>query len=403
MTYDIEKIRADFPILQREVNGRPLVYLDNGASAQKPQVVIDAMTQAYSQEYANVHRGLHFLSNLATERYEAVRGIIARFLNAAHEDEIIFTSGATESINLVSYGWAAPRLKAGDEIVLSVLEHHANIVPWHFLRERQGVVLKWVEPEQDGSLPAEKVLEAISPRTRLVAITHMSNVTGTVVDVAAIGRGTDVPVLVDGSQAAVHMPVDVSALGVDFYAITGHKLYGPSGSGAIWISRERQAEMRPFLGGGDMIRTVTRDSVDYAEPPLRFEAGTPGIVNQIGLGVALEYLMALGMDQVAAHERDLRDYARSRLRELNWLNIQGDAADKGAIFSMTMQGAHAHDISTILDKRGIAVRAGTHCAMPLMEFYGVTASARASFGLYNTRAEVDALISGLEFCYDLFA
>ena len=403
MTYDIEKIRADFPILQREVNDRPLVYLDNGASAQKPQVVIDAMTQAYSQEYANVHRGLHFLSNLATERYEAVRGIIARFLNAAHEDEIIFTSGATESINLVSYGWAAPRLKAGDEIVLSVLEHHANIVPWHFLRERQGVVLKWVEPEQDGSLPAEKVLEAISPRTRLVAITHMSNVTGTVVDVAAIGRGTDVPVLVDGSQAAVHMPVDVSALGVDFYAITGHKLYGPSGSGGIWISRERQAEMRPFLGGGDMIRTVTRDSVDYAEPPLRFEAGTPGIVNQIGLGVALEYLMALGMDQVAAHERDLRDYARSRLRELNWLNIQGDAADKGAIFSMTMQGAHAHDISTILDKRGIAVRAGTHCAMPLMEFYGVTASARASFGLYNTRAEVDALISGLEFCYDLFA
>ncbi|MDO5619923.1 MAG: cysteine desulfurase [Paracoccus sp. (in: a-proteobacteria)] len=403
MSYDIEHIRAGFPILSRQVNGRPLVYLDNGASAQKPQVVIDAITRAYQGEYANVHRGLHFLSNLATENYERVRGIIARFLNAAHEDEIIMTSGATEGINLVSYGWAAPRLQAGDEIVLSVLEHHANIVPWHFLRERQGVVLKWVEPEPDGSLPSEKVLAAVGPKTRLIAVTHMSNVTGTVVDVAAIARGTDVPVLADGSQAAVHMPVDVAALGVDFYAITGHKLYGPSGSGAMWISRARQAEMRPFLGGGDMIRTVTRDAVDYADPPLRFEAGTPGIVNQIGLGAALEYMMGIGMDRIAAHERDLRDYARDRLRALNWLSVQGDTPDKGAIFSLTMQGAHAHDLSTILDKRGIAVRAGSHCAMPLMEFYGVTATARASFAMYNTRSEVDALIDGLTFCRELFA
>ncbi len=403
MTYDIAKIRADFPILSREVNGRPLVYLDNGASAQKPQVVIDAMTQAYSMEYANVHRGLHYLSNLATDHYEAVRGKIARFLKAGHEDEIIFTSGATEALNLVSYAWAAPRLQAGDEIVLSLLEHHANIVPWHFLRERQGVVLKWVEPEADGSLPPEKVLEAIGPRTRLVALTHMSNVTGTLVDVGAVARGTDVPVLVDGSQAAVHTPVDVAALGVDFYAITGHKLYGPSGSGAIWISRERQAEMRPFLGGGDMIRTVTRDSVDYADPPLKFEAGTPGIVNQIGLGVALDYLMALGMEKIAAHEHMLRDYAREQLRALNWIEVQGDAPDKGAIFSITMEGAHAHDVSTILDKRGIAVRAGTHCAMPLLDFYGKTATARASFGLYNTTQEVDALIDGLKFCRELFA
>ncbi|QFQ86772.1 SufS family cysteine desulfurase [Paracoccus kondratievae] len=403
MSFDVEKVRADFPILSRQVNGRPLVYLDNGASAQKPRVVIDAVTRAYEAEYANVHRGLHFLSNLATENYERVRAIIARFLNAPREDEVIFASGSTEAINLVSYGWAAPRLQAGDEIVLSVLEHHANIVPWHFLRERQGVQLKWVEPEADGSLPAEKVLAAVGPRTRLIAVTHMSNVTGTVVDVGAIARSTSVPVLVDGSQAAVHMPVDLSLLGVDFYCITGHKLYGPSGSGAIWIRAERQAEMRPFMGGGDMIRTVTRDAVDYADPPLRFEAGTPGIVNQIGLGAALEYLMSLGMENVAAHERDLRDYARERLRSLNWLSVQGDAADKGAIFSMTMQGAHAHDISTILDKRGIAVRAGTHCAMPLLDFFGASATARASFALYNTRAEVDALIDGLVFCRELFA
>ncbi|ARC35586.1 cysteine desulfurase [Paracoccus yeei] len=403
MSFDIEKVRADFPILSRQVNGKPLVYLDSGASAQKPRVVIDAITRAYEGEYANVHRGLHYLSNLATENYERVRGIIARFLNAPREDEVIFTSGSTEGINMVSYAWAAPRLQPGDEIVVSVLEHHANIVPWHFLRERQGVVLKWVEPEPDGSLPPEKVLAAVGPRTRLIAVTHMSNVTGTVVDVGAIARATSVPVLADGSQAAVHMPVDLSTLGVDFYCITGHKLYGPSGSGAIWIRAERQAEMRPFLGGGDMIRTVTRDGIDYADPPLRFEAGTPGIVNQIGLGAALEYLMGLGMENVAAHERALRDRARDRLRSLNWLSVQGDSPDKGAIFSMTMQGAHAHDISTILDKRGIAVRAGTHCAMPLMDFFGVSASARASFAMYNTEADVDALVDGLAFCRELFA
>lgn len=403
MSFDLARIRADFPILSRQVNGKPLVYLDNGASAQKPRQVIEAVTHAYEAEYSNVHRGLHYLSNLATDNYERVRSIIARFLNAPREDEIIFTSGATEGINLVSYGWAAPRLEPGDEIVLSVLEHHANIVPWHFLRERQGVVLKWVEPEPDGSLPPAKVLEAVGPRTRLIAVTHMSNVTGTIVDVGAIARGTNVPVLVDGSQAAVHLPVDLSALGVDFYCITGHKLYGPSGSGAIWIRDQRQAEMRPFMGGGDMIRTVARDEVTYADPPLRFEAGTPGIVNQIGLGAALEYLMDIGMEAISAHERVLRDYARDRLRALNWLNVQGDAPDKGAIFSMTMDGAHAHDMSTILDKRGIAVRAGTHCAMPLMEFYGINASARASFGMYNTVEEVDALIEALTFCRELFA
>lgn len=403
MSFDVSRVRADFPILSRQVNGRPLVYLDSGASAQKPQLVIDAISAAYAGEYANVHRGLHFLSNLATDNYERVRATIARFLNAPREDEVIFTSGSTEGINLVSYAWAAPHLQPGDEIVLSLLEHHANIVPWHFLRERQGVVLRWVEPEPDGSLPPEKVLAAVGPKTRLIAITHMSNVTGTVVDVGAIARGTDVPVLVDGSQAAVHMPVDLGALGCDFYCITGHKLYGPSGSGAIWIRSERQAEMRPFLGGGDMIREVSRDAVTYADPPLRFEAGTPGIVNQIGLGVALEYLMSLGMANISAHEASLRDYALERLGGLNWLQIQGTAPGKGAIFSMTMEGAHAHDIATILDQRGIAVRAGTHCAMPLMQHYGIPASARASFAMYNTREDVDALVSGLEFCRELFA
>jgi len=404
--YDVETVRRDFPILSRRVNGKPLVYLDNGASAQKPQVVIDAITHAYSQEYANVHRGLHFLSNLATENYEAVRGKVARFLNAGSEREIVFTSGTTEAINLVSYGWAAPRFQPGDEVVLSILEHHANIVPWHFLRERQGVVLKWVDCDAQGNLDPESILDAIGPRTKLVAVTHMSNVLGTRVDARSIchgARARGVPVLVDGSQAAVHMPVDVQDIGCDFYAITGHKLYGPSGSGAIFIRAERMAEMRPFIGGGDMIREVTRETVTYNDAPMRFEAGTPAIVQQIGLGVALDYLTALGMDEIAAHEADLRDYALARLEGLGWLILQGRPRDRGAIFSFTLQGpAHAHDISTVLDKRGVAVRAGQHCAAPLMGHLGVSATCRASFGLYNTRAEVDALVDALELCHELF-
>ena len=404
--YDVSEVRKDFPILSREVNGKPLVYLDNGASAQKPQVVIDAVTRAYSMEYANVHRGLHFLSNLATEKYEGVRGTIARFLHARHEDEIVMTSGTTEGINLVAYGWAMPRLEAGDEIVLSVMEHHANIVPWHFLRERQGVALKWVDVDETGALPPEKVIDAIGPRTKLVAVTQLSNVLGTRVDVKAICAGArekGVPVLVDGSQGAVHMPVDVEDIGCDFYVITGHKLYGPSGSGAIWIRRERLAEMRPFIGGGDMIREVHKDVVTYADPPMKFEAGTPGIVQQIGLGVALEYLMDLGMENVAAHEARLRDYARTRLEGLNWLQVQGTTPDKAAIFSFTLEGAaHAHDISTVLDKKGVAVRAGHHCAGPLMDHLGLTATCRASFGLYNTEGEVDILVEALELCHDLF-
>ena len=404
--FDVETVRADFPILSREVNGKPLIYLDSGASAQKPQVVIDAITRAYAEEYANVHRGLHYLSNLATDKYEAVRGTIAKFLNVADAEQIVFNSGTTEGINSVAYGWAMPNLQAGDEIILSVMEHHANIVPWHFLRERQGVVIKWVDVDTNGDLDPQAVIDMMGPRTKLVAMTHMSNVLGTVVDVKTITEAAHergVAVLVDGSQAAVHMPVNVDDIGCDFYAITGHKLYGPSGSGAIFMKRERMAEMRPFIGGGDMIREVSKDAVSYNDPPMMFEAGTPGIVQTIGLGVALDYMMGLGMEGIAAHELDLRDYAQSKLRGLNWINVQGNSASKGAIFSFTMEGAaHAHDISTILDKKGVAVRAGQHCAGPLMEFLDETATCRASFAVYNTTDEVDRLIEALELAHELF-
>ncbi|MDZ4066421.1 MAG: cysteine desulfurase, partial [Tabrizicola sp.] len=358
----------------------------------------------YRPHNANVSRAVHTLGTEATNAYEGARKRLARFLNV-RPDELVLCSGTTFAINLVAYSWALPRLKAGDVILVSRMEHHANIVPWHFLRERQGVVLKWVDIDANGDLDPQAVLDAMTPRTKLIAVTHMSNVLGTVVDVATICRGArekGVPVMVDGSQAAVHMTVDVQAMGCDFYAITGHKLYGPTGSGAIYIAAARQAEMRPFLGGGDMIREVTRDTVTWNDPPMKFEAGTPGIVQQIGLGVALDYLTGLGMDSIAAHERGLRDYAQARLAGLNWLTVQGNSATKGAIFSFSLDGAaHAHDISTILDKRGIAVRAGTHCAMPLMQHMGVTATCRASFGLYNTTAEVDALVSALELAHDL--
>ena len=404
--YDVSEIRKDFPILSRKVHGKPLVYLDNGASSQKPQAVIDAVTRGYAEEYANVHRGLHFLSNLATDKYEAVRGTIRRFLNAPSDQEVLFTTGSTHGLNLVSYGWGVENLKAGDEILLSVMEHHANIVPWHFLRERMGVVLKWVEPATDGSLSAQSVIDAITDKTKLIAITHMSNVLGTVVDVKTIcheARARGIATCIDGSQATVHMPVDVADIGCDFYAITGHKLYGPTASGAIFIRKERMDEMRPFMGGGDMIADVTRDAVSYNVPPHKFEAGTPGIVQMIGFGVALDYMMGLGMENIAAHEASLQAYAHEKLAGLNWLNIQGNAPGKGAIFSFTMAGgAHPHDISTIVDQKGIAVRAGHHCAQPLMQHLGVSATCRASFGLYNTVEEVDKLVEALELCHELF-
>ena len=405
MAFDVEKIRADFPILHRQVNNKPLVYLDNGASSQKPKVVIDAISNAYSNEYANVHRGLHFLSNLATDKYEAVRSIVARFLNVADENEIVLNSGTTEGINTVAYGWAMNVMQPGDEIILSVMEHHANIVPWQFLRERYGIKLTWVDVDESGALDPQAVIDAIGPKTRLIAVTHMSNVLGSKVDVksiccAAASRG--VPVLVDGSQAAAHMPVDITGIGCDFYAITGHKLCGPSGSGAIFIRKDRMLEMRPFMGGGDMIREVHKDNVIYNDPPMMFEAGTPGIVQTIGFGVALDYLMSVGMGNIAAHEDELVAYAASKLHALEWLSLQGSAKDRGAIFSFTMAGAaHAHDISTILDKKGIAVRAGQHCAGPLMDHLGINASCRASFAFYNTKQEVDTLVDGLHLAKDL--
>ena len=404
--FDVSQIRKDFPILTREVNGKPLVYLDNGASSQKPDVVIDAVTRAYREEYANVHRGLHYLSNLSTEKYESVRGIVAKFLNAANESEIILNTGTTEGINMVAYGWAMEHLKQGDNIVLSVMEHHANIVPWHFLRERLGIELKWVNIDDRGNLDTQSVTDAIDKKTKLVAITHMSNVLGTIVDVKTIcheAKSLGVATLVDGSQGAVHMPVDVQEIGCDFYPITGHKLCGPTGSGAIYVKAERMVEMRPFLGGGDMIKEVHKDTVIYNEPPMKFEAGTPGIVQTIGFGVALNYMMNIGLNNIAEYEAELKEYALAKLTALNWLRLQGEPNNRGAIFSFTMENAgHAHDISTILDKKGVAVRAGQHCAGPLMDHLGVTASCRASFAFYNTKSEVDTLVEALQLANDLF-
>ena len=397
--YDIDAIRADFPILQREVHGKPLVYLDNGASAQKPSQVIDAIKHAYENEYANVHRGLHFLSNAATDAYEAARGKIRRFLNAPHDDNIVFTSGTTEAINLVAYGYAMAHLGEGDEIVLSILEHHSNIVPWHFLRERLGVKLVWVDCDEEGGVSLEVVEAACSDRTKLIAITHMSNVTGAVLpvkDICSMAKSRGIKVMIDGSQGAVHMPVDGQDIGCDFYCITGHKLYGPSGIGALYGTKEALEAMQPFQGGGEMILDVTLDDVTYNDPPHRFEAGTPPIVQAIGLGHALDYMDSIGRDAIADHEAALRDYARQRLREINALRVIGDTPDKGAIFSFELEGIHSHDVSMVIDRAGVAVRAGTHCAQPLLKRFGTTSTCRASFGMYNTRQEVDVLVEALE-------
>jgi cysteine desulfurase / selenocysteine lyase len=397
--YDVEAIRADFPILAREIYGKPLVYLDNSASAQKPRQVIDAIQHAYAQEYANVHRGLHFLSNIATENYELAREKVRRFLNAGKSEEIIFTKGATEAINTVAYGWAMQNLRKGDEILISLMEHHSNIVPWHFLRERMGVKLVWAPIEQDGSLDLDKFAGLIGDRTRLVAITHMSNVLGTVAPIGKIveiAHARGVPVLADGCQAAVHLPVDVRALDVDFYVLTGHKLYGPSGIGVLYGKYELLQAMRPFEGGGEMILDVFQDAITYADPPHRFEAGTPPIVQAIGLGHAIDYVNAIDRDAILAHENDLRDYAHERLSEVNGLRIFGHAAGKGSIVSFALEGIHAHDVSMVIDRSGIAVRAGTHCAQPLLAHFGVTSTCRASFAMYNTRHEIDLLVEALE-------
>nr|WP_316657205.1 cysteine desulfurase [uncultured Gellertiella sp.] len=404
--YDVEAIRRDFPILSREVHGKPLVYLDNGASAQKPQVVIDAISDTYSNGYANVHRGLHFLSNAATDAYEAAREKVRRFLNAGSVDEIIFTKSSTEAINTVAYGHGMPKIGAGDEIVLTIMEHHSNIVPWHFIRERQGAKLVWVPVDDDGAFHIEAFEASLTEKTKLIAITHMSNALGTIVpvkDVCRIARERGIPVLVDGSQAAVHMPVDVRDIDCDWYVMTGHKLYGPSGIGVLYGKMDRLREMRPFMGGGEMIVDVSEETVSYNEPPHRFEAGTPPIVQAIGLGFALDYMEKIGRAAIAAHEADLAAYAAERLRSVNSLKIFGNAPDKGGIFSFELAGIHAHDVSMVIDRRGVAVRAGTHCAQPLLKRFGVTSTCRASFGLYNTRAEVDVLVEALEYARKFFA
>jgi cysteine desulfurase/selenocysteine lyase len=397
--FDAKAARADFEILSREVYGRPLVYLDSAASAQKPTQVLDAMRNFATGEYANVHRGVHFLSAAATERYEAARERVRRFLNAGHGDEIVFTRGGTEAVNLVSYSFLAPRLQPGDEIVLTVMEHHSNIVPWHFLRERQGAVLRWVDVRDDGSLDVDALDAAIGPKTKLVAVTHMSNVLGTVTplrEIVARAHAKGVPVLSDGCQGAVHQVVDVRDLDIDFYVVTGHKLYGPTGIGALYAKRAHLKTMRPFNGGGEMIREVAQDAISYADPPARFEAGTPPIIESVGLAAALDFLESFDRAAVMSHEHDLLAYTRDQVRRLNWLRVIGDAPGKGAILSFETEGMHAHDVATILDREGVAVRAGHHCAQPLMERFGVVSTTRASFALYNTRADADALVAALE-------
>jgi cysteine desulfurase / selenocysteine lyase len=405
--YDLTAIRADFPILSREVYGKPLVYLDNGASAQKPRQVIDAMTRLMTEDYANVHRGLHYLANASTEAYEAARESARRFLNAASAEEVVFCRSSTGGLNmLASCLGRYLNIGEGDEIILSIMEHHSNIVPWHFWRERHGAVIKWAPVDEDGNFLLDDFAKLITPRTKVVALTHMSNALGTIVpisDVAKLTKAAGVPLVVDGSQGAVHLPVDVQTLGADFYVFTGHKVYGPTGIGVVWGGKAWLDKLPPFEGGGEMIVTVTTDTVTYNDPPHRFEAGTPAIIEAVGLGAALDYMMALGRENILAHENRLRDYAHERLGRMNSLRIFGKARDKGAIISFEMANAHAHDVATVIDRAGVAVRAGTHCTMPLMTRFGVTSTCRASFGLYNTLDEVDKLADALAKAEALFA
>lgn len=405
--YDLAAIRADFPILGRQVYGKPLVYLDNGASAQKPRQVMDAMTRLMSEDYANVHRGLHYLANASTEAYEQARETVRLFLGAASTEEIVFCRSSTGGLNMLASCLGRHLdIGEGDEIILSIMEHHSNIVPWHFWRERHGAVIKWAPVDEDGNFLMEEFAKLITPRTKVVALTHMSNALGTIVpisDVAKLTRAAGIPLVVDGSQGAVHLPVDVQTLGADFYVFTGHKVYGPTGIGVAWGRKEWWDKLPPFEGGGEMIVTVTTDEVTYNDPPHRFEAGTPAIVEAVGLGAALQYMMALGAQNILTHENHLRDYAHERLSRMNAIRIIGNAREKGAIFSFEMVGAHAHDVATVIDRSGIAVRAGTHCTMPLMTRFGVTSTCRASFGLYNTLEEVDKLVDALAKAESLFA
>jgi cysteine desulfurase/selenocysteine lyase len=405
-TYDVEEVRKDFPALAMQIYGKPLVYLDNAASAQKPNAVLDRMMTVYKSEYANVHRGLHYLANAATEAYEGGRTKVQHFINAKRPEEIIFTRNATEALNLVAASWGGVNIKEGDEIVLSIMEHHSNIVPWHFLRERHGAVIKWAPVDDEGNFLLDEFEKLLTDRTRIVAITQMSNVLGTVVpvkDVVRIAHARGIAVLIDGSQAAVHSVIDVQDLDCDFYVFTGHKLYGPTGIGVLYGKYDTLATMRPYSGGGEMIREVAQDWVTYGDPPHRFEAGTPMIVEAIGLGAAIDYVNSIGRERIAAHEHDLLTYAEGKLREINAVRLIGNARGKGPVISFEMTGAHPHDVATVIDRQGIAVRAGTHCAMPLLERFNVTATCRASFGMYNTREEVDHLAQALIKARDMFS
>jgi len=405
-SYDVARIREDFPALALQVYGKPLVYLDNGASAQKPKAVLDRMMTVYTSEYANVHRGLHYLANAATEAYEGARSKVAQFVNARQNEEIIFTRNATEAINLVASSWGADNIKPGDEIVLSILEHHSNIVPWHFLRERQGAVIKWAPVDDDGNFLLDAFEKLLTPKTKLVAITQMSNVLGTVVpvkDVVRLAKARGITVLVDGSQSIVHTDIDVQDIDCDFFVFTGHKLYGPTTIGVLYGKYDQLARMRPYMGGGEMIKDVEQDRVTYGDPPYKFEAGTPAIVQAVGLGAAIDYVQSIGKARIAAHEHELLDYALGRLGELNSIRVFGSPRERGPLISFEMKGAHPHDVATIIDRSGVAVRAGTHCAMPLLERFHVTATCRASFAMYNTRAEVDALVEALIKAQDMFS
>ena len=405
-SYDVGRIRSDFPALNMKVYGKPLVYLDNAASAQKPKVVLDRMRQAATEQYANVHRGLHFLANEATEAYEDAREKVRAFLNASRPEEVIFTRNATEGINLVAHTFGRERIQAGDEVVLSIMEHHSNIVPWHFLRERQGAVIRWAPVDDEGNFLLDEFEKLLSPRTKMVAITQMSNVLGTVVPVkeavkCAHARG--IPVLVDGAQGAVHLDVDVRDLDCDFYVFTGHKLYGPTGIGVLYGKYDLLASMPPFNGGGEMIHEVFQDRISYGAPPYRFEAGTPAIVQAIGLGAAIDYVNSIGKPRIRAHESTLAKYAQERLGQINSLRIFGSAPDKGPIVAFEIKGAHPHDVATIIDRAGVAVRAGTHCVMPLLARFGVTATCRASLAMYNSKDEIDVLAASLAKAQEFFA
>jgi cysteine desulfurase / selenocysteine lyase len=407
LAYDINTIRADFPALRLQPYGKPLVYLDNAASAQKPQAVLDRMTRAYETEYANVHRGLHYLANAATEAYEEAREICRAFINAPSVDEVMFTKNATEAYNLVASSLGRHlNISEGDEIILSIMEHHSNIVPWHFWREQKGAVIKWAPVDEDGNFLFEEFEKLITPRTKVISITMMSNALGTIVPVkelCVLAKKHGIMVLVDGAQAAVHLDVDVQDIGCDFFVMTGHKLYGPSGIGVLWGKKSLLNAMPPFLGGGEMIRVVTEDTVTYNEAPHRFEAGTPPLVQAIGLGEAIRYINAIGKPAIRAHEDALVKYAHQKLGEINSIRIIGKAKHKSSVVSFAFENAHAHDVATVIDHHGVAVRAGTHCTMPLMTRFGVTATCRASFGLYNTLEEVDVLANALRKAEALFA